>query len=144
MILVSVSTLWSIHVFAAMGGRSMSAGNSSIFILTNADSSENVQYISISNGFKFEPKRVTIRVGDTVEWKNKTKEVHTVTDIPDSANYPKDVAVPPGAEPFSSGGIMPGDTYRHTFTIPGKYKYFCKLHEVFHMTGEITVKPAGK
>lgn len=108
-----------------------------------------VVQVGIITGYKFQPSRVTIPVGGTVEWKNQTNEVHTVTDISSEANYPKDAELPSHAEGFSSGGIMPGETYRHTFKVPGRYKYFCKLHEVFHMTGEVVVteekcNPASK
>jgi plastocyanin len=82
--------------------------------------------------------------GDTVEWKNRTQMVHTVTDIPGIANIPGDAVLPPGAGPFSSGGIMAGGTYRHTFTVIGRYKYFCRLHELFHMTGEVVVTGGKK
>lgn len=97
-------------------------------------------HVEIAPGFKFIPRRVVIKAGDTVEWKNSTQEVHTVTDIADDAKFPGDSGLPTGAQQFSSGGIMPGGTYHHTFGLAGKYKYFCKLHELFHMTGEVVVK----
>lgn len=96
-------------------------------------------HVFMVTGFTFKPRRVIIKPGEAVEWKNTTEEVHTVTDIPGLAIFPEDIGLPAGAHPFNSGGIMPGGTYRHTFKVPGLYKYFCKLHEVFHMTGEVVV-----
>jgi plastocyanin len=34
----------------------------------------------------------------------------------------------------------PGNTYQHTFTVPGTYRYFCQPHESNGMVGEVVVK----
>jgi plastocyanin len=98
--------------------------------------------VKMTNDLEFVPKKVTIRVGDTIEWKNPSKLVHTVTADPDKARDKSDVKLPEGAKPFNSGRIQPGGTYRHTFTVPGQYKYFCIPHERAGMIAEVEVKPA--
>ncbi len=53
-----------------------------------------------------------------------------------------DVALPVGAKPFNSGNLKPGQAYRHTFTVPGRYRYFCVPHEGAGMIGEVVVRGA--
>jgi plastocyanin len=89
----------------------------------------------------FNPKRVTIRAGQTVEWRNDSERMHTVTGDPAAAANPADVSVPAGSQPFNSGPIEPHGIYRHTFDRPGTYKYVCTSHERGGMTGEIIVQP---
>jgi plastocyanin len=38
------------------------------------------------------------------------------------------------------GAITSGDTYEHTFEVPGTYHYFCIPHERGGMVGTVTVK----
>jgi plastocyanin len=74
------------------------------------------------NFHSFEPKSITIRSGQTVEWKNKSLVWHTVTADPKLAKRSEDVALPHGVEPFDSGKVGLGGTYRHAFTAPGTYR----------------------
>jgi plastocyanin len=97
--------------------------------------------VKMSDQLTFEPDHVTIHSGDTVEWKNTSVLVHTVTDVIKSAGNRKDAAIPKGAAGFDSGDLAPGASYRHTFMQPGQYRYFCKPHEAAGMTGVITVEP---
>lgn len=89
----------------------------------------------------FNPATISIKAGQTVEWINASREVHTVTADPKSASNSADVALPKGVQPFDSGYFDPGQTYSHTFPTPGTYRYVCTLHEVQHMIGEVIVKP---
>jgi plastocyanin len=90
----------------------------------------------------FVPKRVTIRVGDTLEWRNGGASLHSVDADPANAQKPTDVVLPKGAPPFDSGFLAPGATYSHTFTVPGQYRYVCLSHEKeqMKMFGYVTVK----
>lgn len=88
----------------------------------------------------YQPDSIIILAGQTVEWRNSGTVSHSVTDDPARADNPEDAARPAGAPPFNSGNIMPGGSFRHTFTTPGKYRYFCLSHEIDHMIGEITVQ----
>lgn len=89
---------------------------------------------------KFFPPKVTIRPGQTVEWVNSSKEVHDVVASTSKVGDKADVQLPAGAEPFDSGFLQPGKSFKHTFTKPGVYRYVCTLHEVQHMVGEIVVR----
>jgi plastocyanin len=71
----------------------------------------------------FQPSRLEIAPGTTVEWTNNDAVVHTVTAIDRS---------------FDSGNIAPGATWRYTFTKPGTYQFFCVVHPF--MKGGVTVK----
>jgi plastocyanin len=78
--------------------------------------------IRIEN-FQFTPATVTVPVGTTVNWANNDGTLHTVTST---------------TKVFSSAGLDDGGVFSYTFTSPGTYSYFCKLHP--HMTGTIVVK----
>jgi plastocyanin len=88
----------------------------------------------------FQPERQTIRAGDTVEWKNVGSQLHHVTTDPSSALKKSDVSNPPGAKPFDSGFIKPGESFAQTFSIPGTYRYTCAVHENKGMNGELAVQ----
>ena len=89
----------------------------------------------------FEPAVIEIKAGQTVVWKNSSREVHTVTADPSQATNPEDVELPHGAQRFDSGFLNPTQNYEHTFSKPGTYRYVCTLHEVQRMIGQIIVKP---
>jgi plastocyanin len=93
--------------------------------------------VQMTNAFEFDPPAVTIHAGDAVEWHNVSRFKHTVTADPRLG----DAALPPGAEPFASGELQPGASFRRVLTVPGKYRYFCTPHEGVGMTGSITVLP---
>jgi plastocyanin len=89
----------------------------------------------------YQPDNVIIHAGDTVEWKNSGMVSHSATDDPAKATKPDNALLPHEAKPFSSGGVMPGATYRYTFMVPGRYRYFCLSHEADKMVGEVIVEP---
>jgi plastocyanin len=78
--------------------------------------------VSIQN-FEFSPAMVEVPAGSTVTWTNNDGELHTVTS---SENV------------FTSPGLDADETFSYTFSTPGTYTYYCKLHP--HMTGTIVVK----
>jgi len=98
----------------------------------------------------FRPTTLTVDVGDTVVWKNTSKQGHTVTayedDIPDDAAYfaTGDFDSQSAAEDAWVGGaggrLAQGETYRHTFEVPGDHRYYCIPHEEIGMAGVITVE----
>ena len=88
----------------------------------------------------FEPGTATIKVGDTVEWRNVGNEVHHATTDPSMAINGGDVGSPAGAELFDSGFLKPGATFSHTFKVAGTYRYTCAVHETSGMIGKIVVK----
>jgi plastocyanin len=88
----------------------------------------------------YQPSTLIIEVGQAVEWKNHGAVSHSVNDDPRRAQKPDDALLPPNADTFTSGNVLPGGSYRHTFLVPGRYRYFCLSHEIDKMIGEIIVK----
>lgn len=61
----------------------------------------------------FSPKEMHIKAGQTVTWTNNGQIPHTVTADDDS---------------FDSGDLPVGQNFSHTFTKPGRYPYYCRMH----------------
>jgi plastocyanin len=80
--------------------------------------------ITIDN-FAFNPRKLTVSVGDKVTWVNRDDVPHTAT----SSGKPR---------LFDSGTLDTDDKYSRVFSTPGTYEYFCAVHP--HMTGQIIVK----
>lgn len=104
-------------------------------------SAANTVKVGMTNTLKFTPQTVTVHVGDTVVWHNGSALTHTVTDVPKLASKQGDATLPKGAKPFNSGYLNPGQSYSHTFTVPGTYHYFCIPHEATGMVGVVIVNP---
>jgi plastocyanin len=81
--------------------------------------------VSISN-YTFKPATLTVAPGTTVVWTNQDDDPHTVTADNGS---------------FDSKGLGQSDTYRRTFTKPGRYAYHCAAHPF--MKGTIIVTNGG-
>jgi plastocyanin len=75
-----------------------------------------------------------ITAGDTVTW-SVVAGSHTVTEC--SAGF---AACPPSGG-FDSGILIDGDTFSHTYNVPGTYPYRCELH-TSEMLGTIVVAAA--
>jgi len=94
--------------------------------------------------FRFEPENLTIKVGTTVKWINASGEEgprHTSTDDPEWETPQTPAVLPAGAPKWRTPFLPPGQSATHTFTVPGKYQYFCETHGPYGMTGTITVTP---
>ena len=89
----------------------------------------------------FEPAEITVRVGDKVEWRNRTLLTHTVTADPRITADASNIELPEGARPFNSAAIPAGQVFRHTFTVPGTYRYLCLPHAGQKMFGTVIVEP---
>lgn len=81
----------------------------------------------VIQGFRFEPSRLEVATGTTVVWENRDGINHTAT------------SGEPGAEDGTFDVDMPmaGTSAEHTFTEPGTFVYFCRVHE--SMTAEVVV-----
>lgn len=80
--------------------------------------------------YQFQPKTLTINVGDTVVWTNNGATAHTVTASDGS---------------WDSGNVAPGQSFSHTFNTPGTVAYYCMFHGSATGTGmaaTITVQAA--
>jgi len=103
----------------------------------------------------FDPATVTVTVGGTVEWTNRTQEtVHLVSGEPYSIYMPlalrnasvaRATAVPPSGaatgarqqEDWANVDITQGASYSHTFGTAGNYPYFLADHP--DLTGLVVV-----
>lgn len=121
--------------FIAMAAGIGSAG----LFLHSLHAADPATVIKLTDELKFTPSKVTVKAGDTVQWKNVSVLVHTVTDDAKLAAKTADYALPKGAKPFNSGNIAPKGNYEHTFTVPGTYKYYCIPHEATGMVAEVAV-----
>jgi plastocyanin len=80
----------------------------------------------------YNPQSITVKAGTTVVWRNNETNgtQHTVTSGPPNA--------PSGM--FDSGTLSPGQSYQFTFSTPGTFAYYCRIHGAA-MTGTVTVTP---
>jgi plastocyanin len=75
----------------------------------------------------FDPKVLQVKIGDSVEWENKSHTEHSATADENSA--------------FDTGLVAPNNKSKKiNFDKPGTYKYHCSIHGK-SMSGEITVAP---
>ena len=74
------------------------------------------------------PSTFSIKVGETVMWRNQDAAFHSVT----SGSYDKP------DEKFDSGHLDPDQSFSYTFFEEGEFDYFCTLHP--WMEGKILVE----
>lgn len=82
----------------------------------------------VIRGFKFKPATVTVRAGETVEWKNEDIVPHTATADAEVAHKPI----------FDSGTIHTDAAWRYVPRKKGTYNYTCTYHP--NMTGKLIVQ----
>src|SRR4051794_24073586 len=110
--------------------RSLLLGSAALALCPQAGRAATIVKVAIPDDKSvFEPASVRLKVGDSVEWTNHALIGHTVTCDPAKAKSAKDVALPSGAAAFDSGEFETDQTWKHQFTAPGRYRYFCILHE---------------
>jgi plastocyanin len=76
----------------------------------------------VVKNFDFTPGNLTVKTGTKVTWKFEDTTQHNVT-----ADNKK----------FKSKDIQKG-SYSYTFNSPGKYSYYCSIHQ--YMKGTVTVQ----
>jgi len=84
-----------------------------------ADSTQSI----LMKGIAFEPKQVTVHVGDRLEWTNQDIVAHTAT----AKDKSWDVNVPTGRNG------------RRVMKAPGRFDYICRYHT--SMAGGVIVEP---
>ncbi len=99
----------------------------------------NIIVVELNDKLRFVPTEITIKAGDTVEWRNIGYIRHTVTADPRRAPSSRNVELPDGAEAFDSGWEIRGQWFRYTFSEPGVYRYVCLPHERAVMLGAVIV-----
>lgn len=77
--------------------------------------------------FDFAPRDLTINAGETITWTNDGARPHTVTDRGGT---------------FDTNPVAPRRSESVTFSVPGKYAYFCRINPG-RMNGTITVNATG-
>ena len=95
--------------------------------------------VQMNDQLRFTPTEITIKAGDTVEWRNIGLIPHTVTADPRRAPSSRNIELPDGAEAFDSGWVTSGQSFRYTFSEPGVYRYVCLPHERSLMLGTVIV-----
>lgn len=105
-----------------------------------------VNMVGDASGYRFEPKDITIKAGDTVRWVMVSGGPHNVAFDGAKLGAAKAafVAAMPNqaAELTSPMYMQPNESYQMSFAnIPGgKYDYICQPHAAMQMTGSITVQ----
>ena len=82
----------------------------------------NASAVKIDN-FSFSPKALTVKAGTTVTWTNHDDIPHNVVST---------------EKKFSSPVLDTDQNFSFTFSEPGSYPYFCKIHPM--MTGTVIVE----
>jgi len=77
----------------------------------------------------YHPDKITVTTGESITWTNKDQVEHDVTKVSGPG---------PTFKSGPSGGIEPGQSYRHKFTAPGTIVYQCTVHP--GMEGTVVVK----
>jgi plastocyanin len=133
------SELWTRrNLLRAAGGMLALATTGTLAACGGADAKSPT--VKMTTEMRFEPAVLTIKVGETVTWKNTGTMVHTVTTDPTAIRDHELVQVPEGAETWDSGLINQEKSWSHTFTVAGTYKYVCVPHLLAGMMGEIVVE----
>ena len=96
--------------------------------------------VEMNDALKYTPETLTIKVGDTVTWRNTGKTRHTVTDDPMKARDKASARLPEGVQPWDAGTITRGQSWSRRFDVPGEYTYFCIPHELAGMVATIVVE----
>jgi plastocyanin len=84
--------------------------------------------VTIRDNF-FEPVILNVSVGRMVVWRHQGSNQHTVTSV----------ATVGSGRLFESGTLNPGGGFTFTFSQPGSYPYFCRIHGGTVMSATIQV-----
>src|SRR5437016_8196870 len=82
----------------------------------------------------FQPTRISVVVGDTVTWTNRSQGTHTITSLQMANTQETELdtsdrdggLVIGGA--FDRRAFMPGETFSVTFNGPATFPYVCFIH----------------
>lgn len=85
----------------------------------------------------YRPDRLTVTPGTKVTWTQRDPGVHTVTAGTVDQGAAGVTVAPDGT--YDSGNLTTGESYSHTFSEPGTYRYFCRIHPAT-MRGTVTVR----
>lgn len=100
---------------------------SAVPLRAQSSQSASAQHIVIIKQMHFDPQQLTVKPGDTVQWKNEDIFAHTVTADNGS---------------FDSGLINPGSSWQKVVEHEGTIGYHCRPHP--NMAAELIVQAAGQ
>jgi plastocyanin len=110
---------------------------------------EDADHVVKMQAVAFEPKELTVSVGDTVAFEHAGGEAHNVVayedELPEGATFwasggfESQEAAEAGWED-GKGAVQSGQSYVHTFETPGTHGYYCTPHEAAGMVGTIVVE----
>jgi plastocyanin len=113
----------AVAVWLDLGGLPALPLLSLAFLVANAEAAGAAVHSVTIDGFAFKPPTITVKQGDTIEWRNTDPVPHTATS--------KDGG-------FDSGEIAAGGKWRYTAKKKGRFAYLCALHPI--MKGELVVE----
>lgn len=123
------------------------AAGTAIASATETATAQQPPTVELTDDLVFDPDSITVATGDTVAWENVGQVGHSVTAyedrIPDDAAYfaSGGFDAEGGARnAYPEGEIAGGETFEHTFEVPGTYDYFCIPHEGAGMVGTVEVE----
>ena len=112
---------------ALMGAAAVAAAPA---LAVGATSKGKTRKVTVNDNY-YGPGKLTVHVGDTVDW-HWTDEVADVHDV-------KLSSAPKGVKRFASDPLASGDDFKRKLTKAGTYKIVCTFHEE-EMRMTITVK----
>ncbi|MDA2938106.1 cupredoxin family copper-binding protein [Acidobacteria bacterium AH-259-A15] len=86
-------------------------------------SEDEAEVTVVIEGYAYNPKELTVKVGTTVTWVNNDGTEHSATADDES---------------FDTGLVSEGETASVTFSEPGRYDYHCDPHSF--MKGTVVVE----
>ena len=96
-----------------------------------ADGSDTWHY---SREVWYNPVGLYVPIDTTVTWVSRNGAPHSVTAFEDR--------IPEGATRFASPTLREGETFEHTFSVPGTYDYYCEP-EAKAMVGRVVCEEPG-
>jgi plastocyanin len=113
-----------------IGGGMMDGGMMGGMMGDGSDPSGETAVVGVSDvrleNIAFSPASIVVDAGTTVTWTNYDSAVHTVKSD--------------AGDELASPLLNQGNTFSHTFDVPGEYYYHCEPHP--NMKGLVTVRPA--
>ena len=121
------------------------AASASVVAMPATGKTVELKMVGDEKGYRFEPREVTINVGDAVTFQTVSGPPHNVafTNVPAESRAQLQANMPEAMGDLM-GKMMVGMTDAYTVSFagvgPGRYEFNCTPHLVNNMTGVITVR----